>query len=204
MAIEGARSEKVSHPGPHDVKRLAQLEELDRQISDASHYQGVRYQLVEDCLHSAILARGLERPRNEVESRFAQADRLAQELDYRQQRLRIAYNRAWTAYWWYEDYSAFNRFYEKVEKHVKGSVQAGEIELLLNLWQLLPSAVESGRISAKDAKIKSRQQRLARILEAIVADPVRLNNALQARTSLTLMRITQAFQAGRSDQLDSG
>ena len=82
------------------------------------------YQLVEDCLRTAILARGLERPRNEVESRFEQANRLAKDLGYPQQLLRIAYNRAWTAYWWYEDYSAFNGFYEEVEMYVKDSAQA--------------------------------------------------------------------------------
>lgn len=204
LGIEGARSEKVSRAGPRDAARLTELEELDRQVADPSRYKGARYQLVEDCLRSAILARGLERPRNEVESRFAQADRLAQDLDYRQQRLRIAYNRAWTAYWWYEDYNAFSRFYEEVEQGVEGSVQASEVKLLFNLWQLLTPSVAAGRISAQDAKIESRRQRLVAMLEAIAADPARLNNALQARTDLALMSITRAYQAGRSDQLDSG
>lgn len=204
LGIEDVRSEKVSHTGPRDAARQAELEELDRQVADPSRYQGARYQLVEDCLRSAILARGLERPRNEVESRFAQVDRLAQDVDYRQQRLRIAYNRAWTAYWWYEDYPAFSRFYEEVEQRVEGSGQAGEVELLLNLWQLLTPSVAAGRISAQDAKIESRHQRLAAMLEAIAADPARLNNALQARTGLMLMKITLACQAGRSDQLESG
>jgi len=204
LGIEDARSDKVRHTGPHDVARLAELEELDRQVSDPSCYQGARYQLVEDCLRSAILARGLERPRNEVESRFAHADRRAQDLDYRQQRLRITYKRAWTAYWWYEDYPAFSRFYEEVEQRVDGSDQACEVELLFNLWQILTPLVAAGRISVQDAKIESRRQRLAAMLEAITADPARMNNALQARTGLTLMRITQAYQAGRSDQQESG
>ncbi len=204
LGIEDARSEKTRHPGPRDAARLRELEELDRQVADPSRYQGVRYQLVEDCLRSAILARGLERPRSEVESRFALADRLAQDLDYCQQRLRIAYNRAWTAYWWYEDYPAFSRFYDEVEQRVEGSIQAGEVELLLNLWQLLAPSVAAGRISAQDAKTESRRQRLAAMLEAIAADPARLNNALHARTGLTLMKITQAYQTGQSDQLESG
>ena len=203
LGIEGARSEKISRPGPRDTAWLAELEELDRQVSDSSRYQDARYQLVEDCLRSAILARSLERSRSEVESRFALADRLAQDIDYRPQRLRIAYNRAWTVYWWYEDYSAFSQFYEEVEQHLEGSGQAHEVELLCNLWQLLMPSVTEGRITAQDAKIESRKQRLAAMLEAIAADPLRLNNALQARTSLVFMRITQAAQARRSDQLES-
>lgn len=203
LGIEDARSEKVSQPGPRDVARLRELEELDRQVADPSRYQGARYQLVEDCLRSAILARGLERPRSEVESRFALADRLAQGLDYRQQRLRIAYNRAWTAYWWYEDYSGFCLFYDEVEWRVEGSTQAGEIKLLLNLWLLLVPSVAAGRINAQDAKTESHRQRLEAMLEGIASDPSRLNNALQARTGLTLMRITQAYQTGQTDQLES-
>ena len=203
LGIEDARSDKVSQPGPRDVTRLRELEELDRQVADPSRYQGARYQLVEDCLRSAILARGLERPRNELESRFAWADRLAQDLDYRQQRLRIAYKRAWTAYWWYEDFPEFNRFYDEVEQRVEGSIQAGEVELLLNLWLLLVPSVTAGRIYAQDAKIESRRQRLASMLESIVANPTRLNNALQARTGLMLMRITQACHTGQIDQLES-
>jgi hypothetical protein len=204
LGIEDARSETINRLGPRDTARLAELEELDRQVTDPSRYRGARYQLVEDCLRSAILARGLERPRSEVESRLAQADRLAQNVNYRQQRLRIAYNRAWTAYWWYEDYLAFNRFYEEVEQLAEGSVQASEVELLLNLWQLLTPLIAAGQISVQDAKVESRRRRLAAMLEAIAVDPVRQNNALQARTGLALMRITQAYQAGRLDQLESG
>ena len=200
LGIEGARSERKSRPGPHDTERLAELEELDRQVADPSCYQYARYQLVEDCLRSALLARGLERSRNEVEARFAQAERLAQDINYRPQRLRIAYNRAWTAYFWYEDYSAFGQFYEEVEQHAKGSDQASEIKLLLHLWQILTAAVAEGWIVEQDAKVESRRQRLAAMLEASAADQLRPNNALQARTSLVLMRITQAVQP---DQLES-
>jgi hypothetical protein len=203
LGIDDARTEKIRHTGPRDMARLAELEELDRQVSDPSRYQGARYQLVEDCLRSAILARGLERPRSEVESRFALTDRLAQELNYRQQRLRIAYNSAWTSYWWYEDYAAFNRLYEEVERHLEGSIQATEVELLLNLWHLLTPSVAAKQIAAEDAKVESRRQRLATILEGMVADSARPNNALLARTDLTFMMISHALQTRRPDQLES-
>lgn len=203
LGIDDARTEKVRHTGPRDLARLAELEELDRQVSDPSRYQDARYQLVEDCLRSAILARGLERPRSEVESRFALADRLAQELNHRQQRLRIAYNRAWTAYWWYEDYPTFNRLYEEVERYVEGSIQATEVELLLNLWHLLTPSVAAAQFTVEDAQVESRRQRLATMLEGIAADPARPSNALLARTDLTFMTISNALQTGRPDQLES-
>ncbi|PLY04404.1 MAG: hypothetical protein C0622_03040 [Desulfuromonas sp.] len=201
LGIEGARSEKINSIGPLDMARQAELKELDRLVADPSCYEGARYQLVEDCLYSAILARGLERPRSEVESRFALAERLAQDVHYRQQLLRISYNRAWTTYWWYEDFTAFSCFYDEVEQRVVGSDQAGEVELLFNLWQLLPPAVATGLISAQDANIGFRRQRLAERLDPIAADQGRLNNALQARTCLSFMKLWDL--GGRSDALDS-
>lgn len=203
LGIEGAGSERLRCTGPRDTEWLAELQELDEQVADATRYRGARYQLVEDCLRSAIIARGLERPRSEVESRFAQADRLANEMDYHHQRMRIAYNRAWTAHWWYEDYSAFNQFYDEVEQYLNGSDQASEVERLVNLWLLLPPSVAGGRISAQDAKIELRQQSLTAMLQAIADDPARPNNALQARTGLTLIKITEAISRDADAQLDA-
>lgn len=204
LGIEGATCEKRLRLGPRDTSRLAELEELDQQIADPTRYQDARYQLVEDCLRSTILARGLERPRTEIEARFAQTARLAAEVDYRQQRLRVAYNQAWTAFWWYEDYDAFNRIFDEVEQFVNGSTQANEIELLMNLWQLLTPSVAAGHISAEETRIETRSLNLIAALEAIASDPVRVNNALQARTDLALVNITLAFRQMDLERVESG
>jgi hypothetical protein len=104
LGIDSARVERPHRLGPLDTARLAELNEIDRQIADQTRYEGARFQLVEDCLRGAVLARGLNRPRNEVEGRFSQAERLARSIGISQQLMRVAYNRAWTAHWWYEDY----------------------------------------------------------------------------------------------------
>ena len=204
LGIENVQRDRTIRTGPRDTARLEELEGLDQQVADPSRYQGARYQLVEDCLRSAILARSLERPRSEVESRFAQADRLALEIDSNQQRLRIAYNRAWTAFWWYEDYTEFGQFYEIVEQRAEKSVQASDVELLLNLWMLMLPSMAVGRIETQDAKIEARSQRLDTMLEAMVGDTARFNNALQARTSLILMRTAQAYHSRRFDEVEDG
>lgn len=203
LAIEGAGSESLRAPGPRDAARLAELEELDRQITDQNRYHCARYQLVEDCLRGAILARSLERSRDEVENRFAQAERIAQQLGFRQQQMRVAYNLAWTAHWWYNDFPSFNRFYDEVERYLEDSSQAGEVERLLNLWQLLPPAVAAGRLSAQDAKVEDRRARLEAMLLAIAADSARPNNALEARTSLALIKAAQAYRDGAGGQRDA-
>ncbi|MDE0682532.1 MAG: hypothetical protein OXI63_06410, partial [Candidatus Poribacteria bacterium] len=204
LGVEDVQKERKIRTGPRDTARLEELEGLDQQVADPSRYRGARYQLVEDCLRSAILARSLERPRSEVESRFVQADRLALDVNSNQQHLRIAYNRAWTAFWWYEDYTQFSQFYENVEQHAKESFQAHDIDLLLNLWMVLLPSTAAGRIEPQDAKIESRSQYLTAMLEAMVADSTRPNNALQARTSLILMRTIRAYHSGKFDEVEDG
>lgn len=197
LGIEGAGSQSERRAGPRDTARAAELEELDKLVTDQDRYKEARFQLVEDCLRSAILARGLERPRNEVEMRFATAARLAKEVGLTQQQMRVAYNRAWTAYWWYEDYAGFNDFYAEVEGHLQGSTDADDIERLSNLWQLLPPSVGTGRMSEGDAKLQERGVRLEALLKPVAEDPARLNNALQARTTLALMKLTEYMFAGK-------
>ena len=204
LGIEDIQKERKIRTGPRDTARIEELEELDQQVTDPTRYRGARYQLVEDCLHSAILARSLERPRSEVESRFEQADQLALDVNSNQQRLRIAYNRAWTAFWWYEDYTQFSQFYETVEQHAAESIQANDVGLLLNLWMLLLSSMAAGRIETQDAKIESRSQDLTMMLKALMADVTRPNNALEARTSLILMRTIQAYYFGKPDEVEDG
>ena len=74
LAISALQIEAASHQGsvrlgPEDTRREADLKELDAQISDPGRYEGARYQLVEDCVRAANLARGLDRPRVEIEGR---------------------------------------------------------------------------------------------------------------------------------------
>ena len=199
LGIENVSREKKSRPGPRDTARLDELEKLDEQVADPSRYQGARYQLVEDCLRSALLARGLEHSRSEVEARFRQADRLARNLDHNQQRLRIAYNQAWTAFWWYEDYMEFGQFYDIVERRAEKSDQASDVDLLYNLWSLLPSVDQT-----QDPQFNSRSQRLDTMLVTLADDSRRPNNALQARTSLTLMRTMLAYYSGKTAEAEEG
>ena len=204
LNIEGIKRETTNRTGPLDTERLTELEELDQQVIDVERYQGARYQLVEDCLRAAILARSLERPRTEVEGRFLQAHRLAENDNYRPQLLRIAYNRAWTAHWWYDDYHSFTVLYDEVEQHAEESDEAHEIQLLVNLWLLLPPAVVGGRLAGEKTNIDERTSTLKAILNKLVANAARPTNGLRARTNLTLMKITRAFQFGQPDDSEAG
>jgi len=203
LGIDSARVERHHRLGPLDTARLAELNELDREIADQTRYEGARFQLVEDCLRGAVLARGLNRPRNEVEGRFSQAERLARSNGISQQLMRVAYNRAWTAHWWYEDYQAFVQFYSEVEGYLANSTEAEDVERLLNLWNLLITAESRGLIEKDVAQSDSRRKKLSEMLEVIANDASRPNNALQARTSISLMRALDAVRTGNRDALDA-
>ena len=204
LQMQGGGAEVSAKPGPRDLERAAELEALDQQIADPMAYADADFQLAEDCLHAALLARGLERPRAEVEGRFSQAARIAKRLGYRQQLMRVAYNRAWTAYWWFEDYEEFSTYYSEVEGQLGDSKRASDLERLVNLWQLLSTASFQQHIAPDVAKLDERTRRLEGVIEAAIKDGSRPNNALQARSDRWLMRMTIAFQQSDTAALEAG
>jgi hypothetical protein len=185
--------------GPLDTSRETELDELEQQINDATRYQGIEYQLVEDCLETALLARGLERPRIEVDGRFDRAIGLAEQHGTSQQQLRIAYNRAWTLFWWYEDYASFMKAYDHVEHLAKGSLQATDIGLLKNLWQLLHTAVNNNDLDGVAVRFAERTAIVKQELQRLQHDKNRPTTALQARAQYLLIDLVEAN--GNNDQL---
>ena len=185
-----AASERVT--GPNDMERQAELKELEQQIRDPDRYRGVEYQLVEDCLRAAVLARGLELPRVEIDGRFLRAERLAKQHGHSQQRLRIAYTKAWTSFWWFDEFVEFIELYEEAERLAITSNQATDLELLRNLWSLLNGSVRAGRVGADAAKLESRTVTLRKALDQLAGDKERPNNALWARTNSLLMNFQEA------------
>jgi hypothetical protein len=185
--------------GPGDVQREAELAELDRQIEDAQRYRGVEYQLAQDCLDAALLARGLERPRTEVDGRFAQAERIARDVNYTRQLLRIAYAKAWTAVWWHDDFAELNRVYDEVERFTRGSTYSADLRLVFNLWSMLLVGIRQGALTESDTRFQARTEALGAALKEIADDRSRPNNALEAKTDLLLMRLPQSADADEFD-----
>ena len=140
--------------------------------------------------------------RTEVEGRFERADRLARDSSHNQQQLRIAYNRAWTAFVWYEDFGDFNRIYDEVEEYARASAQVHDVDLLLNLWILLLPSITNGWIEEQAAKIEARSLNLKVMLETLLADSSRPSTALQARTGLILMQNAQARDNGKFEEVE--
>lgn len=193
----------TSQPGPRDDARSRELKAIDKQIEDPDYYREVSYQLVEDCLRSAILARGLGRSRNEIDGRFQRAHRLAKRVDYDKQRLRVAYHRAWTAFWWYEDYDEFSTFYDEVEAMARLSVTAEDIGRLKNLWMLLRPSLRLRRMKSEVAQVDERTATLRELLVDLAEDRERPNNAAIAQTDLVLIRVAEAYDERSDDVLEN-
>jgi len=187
--------------GPRDTARQAELERLDAAVADPSRYNGARYALAEDALESALLARGLERPQSEIEGRFLAAARIAEELGHPGQRLRIAYNRAWTAYWWFDDPAAMSEFYNTVAEIALGSDDAADLEQAFTLWQLLGPAVMRGAMTEDVARTIERGRTLAAALDRVASVTERPNNAAHAETFRLLMELAPLMQRKRLGEL---
>jgi len=178
--------------GPRDVVRQEELQALEQEISDPERYKGVEYQLAEDCLQAGLLARHLELPRVEIEGRFQRAERIAEKVGNQRQMLRIAYSRAWTAFWWHDDFDALNTTYDQVEKLAVGTQQADDLELLSNLWRLVSMGMMISKLDPLQANFEARTRTLETELDRLSADETRPNNALRARTFRTLMNLIPA------------
>ena len=129
--------------GPRDTERQQKFDALEAEITSTIQEARQSPALVEKGLLSADLARCMERPRQDVEGLYARAERLANEYGTAHQQLLCAYQRAWTSYWWYEDYNSFLQQYNEVERRAQGSQNPYELELWLNLFSCLHLIAQS-------------------------------------------------------------
>lgn len=187
------------HLGPADYSRSKQLEDVERAIADPSNFAGMERQLVTEALVAVNLSRKLERPRSETEGRLARAIRLAEEHGSFRQKLEAHYEALWTAFWWFDDIPLLNSSYDDFEALAINSDHARNLEFLSNLIQLLFSSVIHGHMTADECQLEVRAEKLANRLKEIADDTERPNNSLEARTSLLLLRLSQAFLAQDHD-----
>ena len=140
LAIDELRMQPSLRPqvikGPQDLIRERALEEVEEKIRQAAQKSRFGVQYVDDCLETADLSRCLERPRSETDGRFIRAEQVAAKYGTRFQQLRCAYEYAWTACFWYEDFPLAVKLYSFVEEKASGTRNAYELELLGNLWKV--------------------------------------------------------------------
>jgi len=178
--------------GPLDSERQRDLEELDRMIEDQERYRISKYQLAEDCLQSALLARGLGRPRMVIDGRFDRAERIARGRGDMRQLFRILYQKAWTANWWFDDFGELDRIYKVAEPLVIDSEWVWDLEKLVNLWQVGTTWRQVQNTLDEDEIWATHTSRLRASLSRHASNSAKPTSALWARTELALMDLTDA------------
>lgn len=191
LGVGAGTEHQVEITGPEDLKRLAELGDLERAIGDGTRYAGTHHALIEDCHRAALLARCLEKPRAEVDGRFFRAVRLAREHDFPKLELSAVYDWAWTSFFWFDDFATLNALYDEVEKLAIDSDTADDLERLSNLLTLLRNSVASGVLTSDTAKLEIRNSGLVVVLTKLRADTSRPNNALHAHTLLLLNQLEE-------------
>lgn len=177
--------------GPLDAKREGALEEVEKRIQEALQAGRFGAALVDDTLDAADLARNLERPRAEVEGRYARADQLARQYGSPRQQVEVAYQWAWTLLCWFEDYSAFGKQYGVVQERARGSRNAYDLERLSTLWFALQGAVGRGELDAQSVSYNTRTEALIAELQRLRGEKDRPSTALQAETLLLEVQLVQ-------------
>ncbi len=204
LSIESLQFKPQKNIGPLDAQRKSELEKLDREIKEPERYDGVGYQLAEDCLRSAILASELERNRHEVDGRFMAALRVAERAGVDRQILRIVYHQAWTACFVYDDIAELSRLYDKVEELGLSSQQADDVEMVGILWNVLVGAVGLDCPEGEIFKLQERADAIKKKLEELSIDDTRPNNSLHAKTMLCFHSLHQLMKSKKQQlSLDS-
>jgi hypothetical protein len=187
--------------GPKDIERVAELDSLEAEIADGSKYQERTGSLVEDARRAALLARGLERPHEEVNGRFERALRLARDNNIKKLELATAYEWAWSAHFWHEDHDRTSELYEHVERLALHSEDANDLERLSNLLPLIRVSVHTGSMDAAKGKLSERTNALKDALAKLSAQTSRPNNALHAEALLLLTCVSEKGVEHRDDPL---
>lgn len=180
--------------GPLDTEREQQLSDVENRIAKASENSEFGFQFVDDCCEAARLSRSLERSRIETDGRFARAQRAATQFGTHHQKLVAAYDYAWTAYWFYEDFALTSSLYEQVELLAKNSQNSYELELLSNLWHTLFAMSRLAQVEEGTLKYSSRTRTLDSALCRLSSETQRPSAALHAQSLLAVMRLLSVPQ----------
>ncbi|HXS59326.1 MAG TPA: hypothetical protein VN703_00755, partial [Candidatus Sulfopaludibacter sp.] len=166
--------------GTNDAARIERLTEIGNKINDTKRYFETDYQLVEDAIEAAVLARMLEKPKDEVIGKFDRALRFGQKLKNEQQLGRIYYQRAWTYIHWYDDYKNFITEFNYFKSHTVDYPNISNLELYTNLLNILRGIFFQK--TEVDIDLKEEEKIYYDLLDECIKDISKPTTALVGRT----------------------
>ncbi|MBP9811343.1 hypothetical protein KBF38_23755 [bacterium] len=169
----------ISNDGPRNLQNKKRLEAIEKEIEEAE-YQGLQF--AEDCFEAALLARNIGLPSIEVFGRFERAERASEKIGSKLQLFRILYKRAWTAYWWYNDFPELSRLYEKAEELVLDNDSAFILQDLSSICQIGLTASAHPKHKDLAPLFEKRAASLKASLKRIISTFPDTTNGLWAET----------------------
>ncbi|WP_299155901.1 hypothetical protein [uncultured Christiangramia sp.] len=174
--------------GSRDTQRIEDLSKLEEQINQNE----LNFELVENCLESAILSRKLELPKTEVIGKFERAKRFAVKLDNSQQRIRIHYQLAWTFLNWYDDYREFYNEFLEFKSLVHSEPNLDNLESYLNLYNLLRTISNIAEVSdVVDIDYEKEEKHFVELLQKCKQNENKPSTSLQAKIYLSLIIVSK-------------
>ena len=184
LNLPAAKAKSPGMIGPRDAERARELADVDAEIHDPGRFADSQLQLAHAFQTSALLARGLDRPREEVDQRFDRAIELASQSGSSRAQRRMRYQKAWTDFWWYDDSQTVIGAYDAIEALLDDDINAWDVEQLVNLYSLLISAERHGWLPAGAAGLPARFERLRAHAKRLAGRKAHPTDAAWARTHL--------------------
>jgi hypothetical protein len=175
--------------GPLDLRRDRDLQEIEGRIAKMAAEKQYSLRLADESLAAADLSRRLEKPRIETDGRYERAERIILKCGLPHQFVRCAYDRAQTAFWWYEDYAEFCQLYMAMEARTRGGWNVYEFELLVNLWLQLHGLAQRRQSDVARSSYEQATVNLLSELNRLASEQDRPSSIAQAKTLRLLIQI---------------
>jgi tetratricopeptide (TPR) repeat protein len=188
LAIEelnlGEGLEDVVIVGPNDVERMKLFEKLNNEIEEALSNAITTIKITDKALNTALLARGMGKSRTEVDGLFDRAIRLAEQLSSAEQLYSVKYEKAWTTFFWFEDFEKFIQLYDELESIAETSVNIHTLQRQNNLSGLLRALQQEKQFSKE--YIQKKLDNIKKWLTVFTNDDTKPSASHQAKMLLAL------------------
>lgn len=178
--------------GPNDTRREERLREIEDSLPKILR-DGVEDRYVADLIEAALLARELERPKQEVEGRFSVALEAAKKYGFSQQVYECVYQKAWTDFYWYDDPDSSLEGYLCLKSMLQEDVNVVRIEKLYNLYRLLVTSSGQGMMT-KDFNHQGEQRYMETLCSRLEDNPAKPSCALFLKICLLEDKLIESLQ----------
>jgi len=197
IAIEelkiGGNLEEKKEVGPLDYQRKQRFDEINESIEKDVVKNQVSLKTVDSCLDAALIAAEMEQTKTEVENLFDRAIRFAKEPGTEEQHFTAIYQRAWTLFFWFEDFESFLKLYDEVEEAALKSRNIFAVERLKNLWSLIHSLARQSDMVSKEL-LAQKTKNVREKLEEMKANEANSSASVHADAMLSFMDLMDNWQ----------